>query len=107
MIYLLNAPILTDYGKYIFEKIPAAMATAILTSSFETRFTSAVGHQGTADMLTSLLGVPVPMNRIAIRMEPGDTAIVFRLKNRLQEGVILSEEELAKLVIEFGVLERI
>ena len=104
MIYLLNTPILTDYGVYDFKKIEIAEVKAILS---EEGFTSAVGHQGTADLLTQLLGVPVPMNRVAIKMEENDVAVVFRLKNRLPEGTVLSEEELAKLVIEFGVLERI
>ena len=102
MIYILNAPILTDYGVYDFYKISVEEAKPYL----EGRFTSAIGHQGTADLLTSLLGIPVPMNRIAIKMADGDMAVVFRLKNRLPEGVVLPEEELSKLDYEFGLLRR-
>ncbi len=60
-------------------------------------FISAVGHQGTADILTALLGVEVPFNRVAIRLIPGDHLIVFQLGVRLQEGQILSEEEVLSL----------
>ena len=102
MIYLLNAPILTEYGVYDFSKIDGRDVNSFL----EMGFTSAVGHQETADLLTSLLGIPVPMNRVAIKMADGDMAIVFRLKNRLPEGTVLSEEELSKLDYEFGLLRR-
>ena len=104
MIYLLNTPILTDYGGYVFKKIVASEAKAFLSND---GFTSAVGHQGTADLLRKILGIPVPMNRVAIKMAMGDVAIVFRLRNRLPEGAVLSEQELAKLDYEFGMLERI
>lgn len=102
MIYLLNASILTDYGVYDFSKIDGRDAKSFI----EMGFTSAIGHQGTADLLSKLLGVPVPMNRIAIKMADGDMAIVFRLKNRLPEGVVLSESGLGKLDYEFGLLRR-
>ena len=105
MIYLLNAPILTDYGVYDFKKISQEVLRAQLLLSGG--FTSAVGHQGTADLLSKILGIPVPMNRVAIRMAEGDEAIVFRLKNRLAEGTVLTEEQLSQLDYEFGILERI
>ena len=102
MIYLLNTPILTDYGVYDFSKIDGRDVKSFL----EIGFTSAIGHQGTADLLSNLLGIPVPMNRIAIKMEEGDVALVFRLKNRLPEGTVLSESGLGKLDYEFGLLRR-
>ena len=105
MIYLLNTPILTDYGVYDFKKISQEVLRAQLLLSGG--FTSAIGHQGTADLLSKILGIPVPMNRVAIRMAEGDEAIVFRLKNRLAEGTVLTEEQLSQLDYEFGILERI
>jgi hypothetical protein len=47
------------------------------------------------------------MNRVAIQMQPGDRAIVFRLLTRLPEGVVLSAEELTALPFELGLLERV
>ncbi len=60
-------------------------------------FLSAVGHEATARILSLLLGVEVPFNRMAIKLVPGDQLIVFQLGVRLQEGQILSEEEVKSL----------
>jgi len=60
-------------------------------------FVSAVGHAGTAQLLTELLGVQVPVNRIAVQLKSGDIGIHFVLRERLPEGKVLSREELAKL----------
>jgi len=60
-------------------------------------FTSAIGHAGTAQLLTELLGVEVPVNRIAVRMRSGDIGVHFVLAERLPEGKVLSKEELARL----------
>jgi len=60
-------------------------------------FTSAVGHQSTAEVLTAILGIQIPMNRIAVKMNVGDVGIHFFLKQRLQEGAVLDKEELEKI----------
>jgi hypothetical protein len=62
---------------------------ALLQQGFE----SAVGHQGTAEVITTLLGLPVEANRVAIRLNPGDKLVVFQLGTRLAEGQVLSAEE--------------
>ena len=68
-------------------------------------FTSAVGHQGTADIVTSLLNVAVPMNRVSIKLQKGDTLVVFQLLTRVEEGRVLSKEELEKLPFKFFLVE--
>ena len=60
-------------------------------------FTSAVGHESTARILTTLLGVEVPLNRVAITLSPGDRVVVFQLAVRLAEGQVLSQEEVLAL----------
>jgi len=60
-------------------------------------FESAVGHQSTAEILSALLGIEVPTNRTAIKLQSGDTLIVFQLGVRLQEGQVLSKEEMLDL----------
>jgi hypothetical protein len=60
-------------------------------------FTSAVGHEATAQLLTKLLGVNIPFNRATIYMAPGDRALHFFLRTRLPEGRVLSEDELRSL----------
>jgi lauroyl/myristoyl acyltransferase len=60
-------------------------------------FVSAVGHQGTADVLSLLLGTKVPFNRVAISLSQGDKLVVFQIKTRLEEGRVLTEEEVRAL----------
>jgi hypothetical protein len=60
-------------------------------------YTSAVGHQATAEVISALLGLPVEANRVAITLSPGDRVVVFQIKMRLEEGRILSEEEVRSL----------
>jgi len=68
-------------------------------------FTSAVGHNGTSEILNSLLGIGVPMNRIALKLQKGDALIVFQLLTRLEEGKVLSKEEVEKLPFKFFLVE--
>jgi hypothetical protein len=68
---------------------------------------SAIGHQATAEILSDLLGRPVPVNRIQYSQNLGDKAIVFKVKGRVPEGVILKREEVEAMGYEFGILERI
>jgi len=56
-------------------------------------YVSAVGHQATAEVLTLLTGTPIPVNRIAVSLSLGDRLIVFQLRVRLEEGRILTAEE--------------
>jgi hypothetical protein len=60
----------------------------------ESEVASAVGHEATAKILSTLLGVRVDFNRVPIKLNKGDSAIVFQLLTRLPEGKILSEEEI-------------
>jgi len=63
----------------------------------ELGFESAVGHQSTAEILSTLLGIEVPVNRTAIKLQSGDILIVFQLNIRLAEGQVLSKEEVLDL----------
>ena len=61
-------------------------------------FTSAIGHESTAAILSNILGIQVPVNRVPIKAKHGDDIIVFQLLQRLPEGKILSEQELQQLI---------
>jgi len=100
MLYILNSLIVpVDFQNkqgYVVSlwKIDLETARRIIR---EMPFTSAVGHEATAKVLTELLGVEIPFNRIAVKMKEGDSAIHFVLRTRLPEGKVLSEEELREL----------
>ena len=102
-IFVLNTPILTEYGKYDFRNAELPVVRALLAQG---NFISAIGHEGTATLVTQLTGVQIPVNRVAIRMQPGDLALVFRVLTRLPEGKVLTQEELAAIPYEFAILER-
>jgi hypothetical protein len=58
---------------------------------------SAVGHEATATFLSRLLGISIPVNRVAIKAKPGDILVHLNLKTRLPEGRTLNEQELQQL----------
>jgi hypothetical protein len=59
--------------------------------------TSAVGHESSAKALETILDIPVPLNRIEITAQHGDTIIAMKLHKRLPEGQVLSFEELKEI----------
>ena len=103
-IYIINAPILTAYGNWQFEgPITKSEALYLLKNDF----VSAIGHSGSADLLTDFLSIPIPVNRIEVVMQPGDRALILRLLSRLPEGKVLKYHELALCPFELGLLTRI
>ena len=60
-------------------------------------FTSAVGHEATAQIISVQLGIQVPTNRISIKLVSGDTLIVYQLLARLPEGKILGVNEMRQV----------
>ncbi len=53
-----------------------------------------------------MLGVDVQVNRVAVAMWAGDSALVLRLTRRLPECVLLSDAELAAWPFELAALTR-
>ncbi len=49
---------------------------------------SFVGHQATAQVLSTLLGIEIPMRRAELKTRSGKL-LIFGLNRRLQEGVVL------------------
>jgi hypothetical protein len=67
---------------------------------------SHVGHQATADTMTKVLGVEIPMDRTPLAQEVGQEALALKLNIRLEEGQVLSEEELEEVGYQFVLMTR-
>ncbi len=104
MITILNTSILTNYGCYGYDSATLQEVRDLISGS---EWQSAVGHASTAEILTELLGVEVPVNRMVYSQAVCEKAIVFKLKGRPQEGKILSRDEIEEIGYEFGILERV
>lgn len=100
MLAILNTSIITAYGNYTYQAVNVQTARDMVASH--------VGHQATAQCLTTLLGVDVPMSREPLTQEVGQIALVFKLNGRLEEGrIIQSVQELEAIGYALGILIRL
>jgi hypothetical protein len=76
---LLNTSILTTAGVYELTDISLEQARQMVADNAD-NLDSAVGHQATADIMTALLGIDIPVNRQLFLQEIGQQALVFKLK---------------------------
>lgn len=101
MQYLLNSAVLTAFGTYAYDPLSTEQARTWLTTCVcdhssgqldgETCRTcqgtgypwqSTIGYEETARALEVLCDLPpgsIPVQRLTIQMQPGDSALVFRL----------------------------
>lgn len=94
MLYLLNAPICHTPGlRYTTRNVSRAEALKLVGEARgRDGITSAIGHEGSAQVLSLVLDHPVPVNRITMAYKAGDTAIALQLRQRQPEGVVLTSE---------------
>ena len=100
---ILNTSILTVTGTFELKDITLQEAQQLVKDN---EILSAVGHQSTADILTTLLDTEIPMNRIQFAQETGQKALVFKLNGRPEEGKILTAEEIHQIGFKFQLLIR-
>ena len=101
---LMNMAILVADGDYRLSSISLEQAKAELDRGF----LSAIGHQSTADLLTTLLGVGGSMNRVTLgdeHFKVGQKAVILKPLKRPPEGAILTREQIEELGYEFKLLE--
>ncbi|MGB5823611.1 MAG: YddF family protein, partial [Proteocatella sp.] len=70
-------------------------------------FESAIGHGATAEIMSDLLELDIPMNRIQFCQEIGQIVIVFKLNERPPEGEVLNREELEQTGYCLKIMERL
>ena len=102
---LLNTSILTTAGAYRLIDITLDDARRIV-SDHAGNLDSAIGHQSTAEVMTTLLGTEIPVNRQMFTQEVGQAALVFKLNGRPPEGKILTVEEIEEIGYKFQILKR-
>ena len=101
---LLNTTIATTDGLFEVRTITLQESQQLAQSN---ELLSAIGHSSTAQIMSELLGVDVAENRIQFEQELKQVALVFKLKGRAPEGVILNKEEIEKIGYEFKTMKLI
>ena len=103
---LLNTTICTTDGIFEVQTISLEQAKEIAKINTD-NFDSAVGHDSTAQIMSELLEVEIPVNRQLFLQQQGQTCLVFKLKGRPPEGVILTKEEIESIGYEFKLMTEI
>jgi hypothetical protein len=97
--YLLNSSVIPSGCHGTWKVSPVTLEEAQ-----KMQFISAIGHESTAELLSTLLNTTVPVNRINVDPQPGDNLLCFKLKKRAPEGVILDVQQLEEIGYEFMLL---
>jgi hypothetical protein len=90
--------------EYRFEPICQDTAKNLLQDGFE----QAVGHPGTAEVLSTRLGLDVKFNRMNVNLQDEECLIVTQVVlPRLPEGKVLSHAEIKDLPIQYWYIYQI
>ncbi len=104
---LLNTTIATTDGMYKITTIDLETARDIFHRSIND-LDSAIGHESTAQLMNILLETDkVQVNRQQFSQQVNQTSLVFKLKGRAPEGVILGVEEIEEIGYEFKLMTRL
>jgi len=83
-IVLLNALVTSSKIPLTLKTKPASLEE-VKTLVANKEIQSFIGHEATAQLLTSLLSTNISVNRGMYEPKPGDVAVVTRLKKRLEK----------------------
>lgn len=108
MIYLANAFSLKMLGRERASiKVFPSNVEEVREIVLQFPVVSIVGHDGTAEVFSQLLGVTVGVNRVSLTLGEGDTLIVgLPSGGRLPEGKVLTKEELEKIQLDWYIVQR-
>jgi Domain of unknown function (DUF1874) len=111
---LLNTSIATENGVYELRPLALAQARHLVHKAieFEDGIQSHIGHDATASIMSTLLGIPVPMDRTPLAQQQGQGAIVLKLGKegqmfRAEEGRIYSVEDMEEIGYSLKLLVRL
>ncbi|MDF2614539.1 MAG: hypothetical protein K0S71_2325 [Clostridia bacterium] len=103
-IALFNGTIATTNGVYSIKDIDFETAKKYI---YEYGFISAIGHDATAEIMSEIVGITIPRNRIQFYQQIGQLAIVFKLNERPPEGIVLDRKEIERIGYCFKIMERL
>ena len=103
-LLIMNTTILVEDGLFRLRQISLEEAREIASSN---EILSGVGHESTAEIISDLLGLHVPMNRINCGQAAGQSALCFKLNSRPKEGAILDRAAIEEIGYSFKLLERL
>lgn len=101
---VLNTAIATTPGDYEVRAVDLAEARTLVADA--PSILSAVGHEATAQVLTELLQRDIPVNRIQFAQEPGQSALVLKMRGRPPEGVVLDVAGMEQLGYDLWLMTR-
>ena len=103
---LLNTSILTSTGLFSLDDITLTEARELVQENLN-ELDSAIGHQSTAEIMSSLLEVEIPVNRQVFQQQVEQKALVFKLNGRPEEGKVLTVDDIKNIGYKFQILERL
>jgi len=96
--YLLNgfSPAMLDPSVSVvrFTKIPESVLCDALKVY---DLTNAIGHKSTINLINQLCKTDLKENRIQIKLDAGDDAFIIVVTERLEEGKVLTDDEMKKM----------
>lgn len=104
--YILNSAVITTEGIYTYKLITLEEAREWILKN---KPVSTIGYPQTAEVLSKITGIEIPVNRTQIKMETGDEALVFRLTVRLIDVSLKGNlsEDFIRENCEIGMLKKI
>jgi len=97
--YLLNgfspAMLEPSVSSVQFVEIPMTVLCDALESI---KLVNAIGHKSTVNLINQLCKTNLKENRIQVKLQAGDDAYIVVVTERLEEGKVLSDEELKQFL---------
>ena len=103
MRFLLNSAVITGPGTYVYRLVSEAEAAKWIQ---EGGWVSRIGYQATAEHIRCISGVRPDVSREQTAMEPGDEALIVRLKYRVQDPTMKAIYIPNPEDWEYGILEK-
>ncbi|NUM32738.1 MAG: DUF1874 domain-containing protein [Bacteroidetes bacterium] len=105
-LFLLNSSVITNEGIFSYKIINEEQAHLIYNNN-KNNTINAIGHQAMIDIASRVLNVKLNTQRLKVKMNKGDGALVFKLSERLPITKELKINEFDISSLEIGLIVRI